>query len=106
MKICVFPGSFDPITSGHEDLVRRVLPLFDKIIIAIGINSQKSSLFTLEHRVETIKTVFADEPKVIRVTHLYGYNFIELSVHMFIKFFCSIFKRKCQRDKFLNGSKN
>ena len=64
MKICVFPGSFDPITSGHEDLVRRALPLFDKIIIAIGVNSQKNSLFTLEKRIQSIKSVFADEPKV------------------------------------------
>ncbi len=64
MKVCVFPGSFDPITSGHEDLVRRVLPLFDKIIIGIGINSQKNSLFTLEQRIQWIHDVFADEPKV------------------------------------------
>ena len=40
-KICVFPGSFDPITVGHVDLVKRALPLFDKIIVAVGINSQK-----------------------------------------------------------------
>lgn len=64
MKICVFPGSFDPITSGHEDLVRRVLPLFDKIIIGIGNNSQKNSLFTLEQRIQSIESVFADESKV------------------------------------------
>ena len=41
MNICVFPGSFDPITSGHVDLVRRAIPIFDKIIVAIGVNSQK-----------------------------------------------------------------
>jgi pantetheine-phosphate adenylyltransferase len=64
MKICVFPGSFDPITAGHEDIVRRALPLFDKVIIGVGINSQKNSLFPLEQRVEWIKNVFADEPKV------------------------------------------
>jgi pantetheine-phosphate adenylyltransferase len=64
MKVCVFPGSFDPITAGHEDIVRRALPLFDKIIIGIGINSQKSSLFPLEQRVAWIKDVFSDEPKV------------------------------------------
>ncbi len=63
-KICVFPGSFDPITSGHEDIVRRALPLFDKVIIAIGVNAQKKSLFPLEQRVAWIKAVFADEPKV------------------------------------------
>lgn len=64
MKICVFPGSFDPITSGHVDLVKRALPLFDKIIIAIGINNQKNYLFSLEQRQDWIKDVFKDEPKV------------------------------------------
>ena len=65
MKIAVFPGSFDPITIGHEDLVRRALPLFDQIIVAIGINSSKKYLFSLEQRLECIHTVFADEPKVV-----------------------------------------
>ena len=64
MKICVFPGSFDPITAGHTDIVRRALPLFDKIIIAIGTNSQKNSLFTLEQRKLWIQEVFEKEPKV------------------------------------------
>jgi pantetheine-phosphate adenylyltransferase len=64
MKICVFPGSFDPITAGHVDLVHRALPLFDKIIVAIGTNSQKSALFPLEQRIEWIHDVFTDEPKV------------------------------------------
>lgn len=63
-KICVFPGSFDPITVGHEDLVRRALPLFDKIIVAVGINSTKKYLFDLEQRLTWLKEVFADEPKV------------------------------------------
>ena len=48
MKIAVFPGSFDPITKGHVDLVNRAIPLFDKIIVAVGINSQKRYLFSLE----------------------------------------------------------
>jgi pantetheine-phosphate adenylyltransferase len=64
MKICVFPGSFDPITVGHVDLVHRALPLFDKIIVAIGTNSQKSALFSLDQRIDWITAVFADEPKV------------------------------------------
>lgn len=64
MKICVFPGSFDPITAGHVDIVKRALPLFDKVIIAIGVNSQKNSLFPLEKRIEWIQSVFASEPKV------------------------------------------
>ena len=64
MKICVFPGSFDPITSGHVDLVHRALPLFDKVIIAIGTNSQKKGLFSVEQRQAWIQEVFANEPKV------------------------------------------
>lgn len=64
MNICVFPGSFDPITAGHVDIVKRALPLFDKVIIAIGINSQKSYLFSLEQRIQWIHDVFADDPKV------------------------------------------
>ena len=60
MKICVFPGSFDPITKGHEELVKRAAPLFDKVIIAIGVNSKKKYLFSLEQRLEWIETVFKD----------------------------------------------
>jgi len=63
-KIAVFPGSFDPITKGHSDVVLRALPLFDKIIIAIGVNSQKQSLYPLEQRIDWIKEVFKDEKKV------------------------------------------
>lgn len=63
-KIAIFPGSFDPITIGHVDVVKRSLPLFDEIIIAIGINTQKKSLFPLERRMEWISKVFKDEPKV------------------------------------------
>lgn len=68
MKIAVFPGSFDPITTGHVDLVRRAVPLFDEIVVAIGVNSQKKYLFPLEQRLEWLERVFADEPK-IRVDH-------------------------------------
>lgn len=71
MKIAVFPGSFDPITSGHENLVRRAIPLFDKIIVAIGVNSQKNYLFPLEQRLEWLKIVFEDEPK-IEVSYFIG----------------------------------
>ena len=63
-QIAVFPGSFDPITTGHADLVRRALPLFDKVIVAVGVNTQKQSLFTLEQRLEWITSVFEEEPKV------------------------------------------
>jgi pantetheine-phosphate adenylyltransferase len=64
MKIAVFPGSFDPITAGHVDLLERAMPLFDKIVVAIGINSQKKPLFSLEQREAWIHAVFANEPKV------------------------------------------
>jgi pantetheine-phosphate adenylyltransferase len=63
-KIAVFPGSFDPITKGHSDIVLRSLPLFDEIIIAIGSNSQKQSLYTLEQRIKWIKQVFKNQPKI------------------------------------------
>ena len=63
-KIAVFPGSFDPITVGHEDVVRRALPLFDEIIIAIGGNSQKQALYPLEQRIKWIHEVFKGEAKV------------------------------------------
>lgn len=64
MKIAVFPGSFDPITSGHVDLVKRALPLFDKVIVAIGVNSQKKYLFDLEQRLSWLDKVFGEEEKV------------------------------------------
>ena len=64
MKIAVFPGSFDPITTGHVELVRRAVPLFDKIVVAVGVNSQKKYLYSLEQRLAWLETVFADEPKV------------------------------------------
>lgn len=63
-KIAIFPGSFDPITVGHVDIVTRAVPLFDEIIIAIGVNTQKKYLFPLEQRIEWIKKVFKDQPTV------------------------------------------
>jgi pantetheine-phosphate adenylyltransferase len=63
-KIALFPGSFDPITIGHESIVRRAMPLFDEIIIAIGKNTNKDDFFTLEKRIAWIKKVFHDEPKI------------------------------------------
>ncbi|GAA5219632.1 pantetheine-phosphate adenylyltransferase [Membranihabitans marinus] len=64
MKIAVFPGSFDPITKGHVDIVMRALPLFDKIIVAIGINSQKTYLYSLEQRMAWLTEVFQDKENV------------------------------------------
>ncbi len=60
-KIAVFPGSFDPITKGHEDLIRRTLPLFDKIIVAIGVNAEKKYVFSLEKRMNWIRKTFQTE---------------------------------------------
>jgi pantetheine-phosphate adenylyltransferase len=64
MKIAVFPGSFDPITNGHLDIVQRALPLFDKIIMSIGVNSVKTTLFDLEQRMEWLEQVFENYDKV------------------------------------------
>ncbi len=65
MKIAVFAGSFDPFTKGHESVVVRALPLFDKIIIAIGHNSTKMEFLNLEERLELINNVFINEPRVV-----------------------------------------
>lgn len=63
-KRAVFPGSFDPITKGHEDIILRAIPMFDEIIIAIGQNIEKKSLFGLDDRVKWIKQTFANFPTV------------------------------------------
>jgi len=70
-NIAVFPGSFDPITLGHVDLVKRAIPLFDKIIIAIGVNSQKKNFYSLEKRLEWLELIFKDDNKVF-VDHFEG----------------------------------
>ncbi|MBR8534736.1 pantetheine-phosphate adenylyltransferase [Carboxylicivirga sediminis] len=64
MKIAIFPGSFDPFTVGHEDVVRRGLSLFDKVIIAVGYNSNKNDFFPLEDRMKWIRDVFVDDERV------------------------------------------
>jgi len=63
-KNAVFAGSFDPFTVGHESIVRRALPLFDTIVIAIGMNTNKENFFTLEKRMLMIRDVFGDEEKI------------------------------------------
>lgn len=63
-KIAVFPGSFDPVTIGHIDIINRGLPLFDKMIIGIGVNSQKKYLFPLEKRMAWLRKIFEFEPKI------------------------------------------
>ena len=69
MKIGVFAGSFDPITKGHEDIVLQALPLFDEIIIAIGVNIDKKYAFSLEKRIKWIENTFAEYPKVKVVSY-------------------------------------
>jgi len=71
MRIAVFPGSFDPITKGHIDLVRRAQDLFDKIIVAVGVNANKKSLFSLEQRLEWLNIVF-EKDEHIHVDHFTG----------------------------------
>jgi pantetheine-phosphate adenylyltransferase len=63
-KVAVFAGSFDPFTVGHESVVRRALPLFDKVIIAVGFNQEKKHFFSIEKRMAMISDVFEDEPKI------------------------------------------
>ena len=60
----IFTGSFDPYTIGHDDILRRALPLFDRIVIGIGVNERKSYMQCAEERMKTIKAIYADEPKV------------------------------------------
>ena len=64
MKTAVFPGSFDPFTVGHASIVKRGLPMFDRIVIGVGVNDRKRSLYTPEQRVEVIRRLYAAEPRV------------------------------------------
>ncbi len=90
-KIAVFPGSFDPITTGHVDLVRRALPVFDKIIVAIGENTQKQTLYSLDRRLEFLHQVFEAESRVEVST------FVNLTAH-----YC----RQINADYLLRGLRN
>jgi len=63
-RIALFPGTFDPITIGHVNIIERALPLFDEIVVGIGINSSKSTLFTVEQRQQWIYDIFRNEPSV------------------------------------------
>ena len=69
MKIAIFAGSFDPITRGHEDIVLQAMPLFDEIIIAIGVNIDKKYEFPLEKRIKWIENTFAEYPNVKVVSY-------------------------------------
>lgn len=68
-RICLFPGTFDPVTLGHVDIINRALPLFDKIYVGIGINASKSPMFTPEQRMQWVAEIYANEPRVESVMY-------------------------------------
>lgn len=63
-RICLFPGTFDPVTLGHVDIINRALPLFDKIVVGIGLNASKTPMFTAEQRQAWIREIYQDEERV------------------------------------------
>jgi pantetheine-phosphate adenylyltransferase len=69
MRRAIFPGSFDPITLGHYDIIKRGVTLFDEVIVAIGVNADKKYMFSLEERMNFIKESFKDEPKIKVVSY-------------------------------------
>lgn|SRR5690606_18384773 len=69
MNKAVFPGSFDPITLGHVDIIERALPLFDSVILAIGVNTDKKYMFSLEERVRFLEETFSGENKIKVMTY-------------------------------------
>ncbi|MDG3583716.1 MULTISPECIES: pantetheine-phosphate adenylyltransferase [Galbibacter] len=69
MRRAIFPGSFDPITLGHYDIITRGITLFDELVIAIGINAEKNYMFTLEERKHFIEEAFKNEPKIKVMTY-------------------------------------
>ena len=64
MRICLFPGTFDPVTLGHVDIINRALPLFDKIVVGIGLNASKAPMFTPDQRLQWIRDIYKDEERV------------------------------------------
>ena len=78
VKIAIFPGSFDPFTKGHYNIVERGLPLFDRLIIGIGRNTTKAALYTLEERQKQIEILFVNEPRVeVRIYDLLTADFAQ-----------------------------
>jgi pantetheine-phosphate adenylyltransferase len=68
-RICLFPGTFDPVTLGHTDIIDRALPLFDKLIIGIGRNTYKQPMFSEEQRLQWLKEIYKNEPKIDAVIY-------------------------------------
>lgn len=68
-RICLFPGTFDPITLGHIDILKRALPLFDHIVVGIGQNATKTPMFSTEQRIEWVNEIFRNEKKVTAVAY-------------------------------------
>lgn len=64
MRICLFPGTFDPLTLGHVDIINRAIPLFDKIVVGVGLNSAKAPMFSPDQRLQWIKEIYKDEERV------------------------------------------
>lgn len=62
--LALFPGSFDPFTAGHETILRRMLPLFDKVVVAVGVNSEKKYMFSVDERLALIRKKLSDCPTV------------------------------------------
>ena len=69
MRICLFPGTFDPVTLGHTDIINRALPLFDKLVIGIGRNTNKAPMFTEKQRLNWLREIYKDNPKVEAVVY-------------------------------------
>ncbi|MBS0027416.1 pantetheine-phosphate adenylyltransferase [Chitinophaga sp. 22321] len=69
MRTCLFPGTFDPITLGHTDVIDRALDLFDRMVIGIGVNSNKTPMFALEERMAWIREIYKDDPRVEVATY-------------------------------------
>lgn len=68
-RICLFPGTFDPVTLGHTDIIGRALPLFDKLYIGLGRNSNKEPMFSEEQRLKWLRDIYKDEPKISVVAY-------------------------------------
>lgn len=64
MKIAVYPGSFDPLTNGHVDIIRRSCRIFDRVLVAVLLNTEKSPLFSVEERIGMVRTIFRRQPRV------------------------------------------